>query len=275
MSQIKITVLIEDTAGKFSVNAEHGLSYLIEIGGKKTVFDTGQGFVLKHNLERLNIDLRDVTSIALSHGHYDHTGGLSTALSLMNSPKIYAHSSVTEQKFSRNPDGSGRYIGISEKNREALLSHEWIKSDDATTLPCGLSLTGQVPRKTEFEDTGGTFYLDKECTKPDLILDDQSAFFETECGTVVILGCAHSGIINTLTHIQELTDGKPIHTVVGGTHLCNASDKRIDKTIEKLRELNIKSLFPCHCTGLNAVARIWNEFPGQVHACPVGTVISL
>jgi 7,8-dihydropterin-6-yl-methyl-4-(beta-D-ribofuranosyl)aminobenzene 5'-phosphate synthase len=275
MNSIKITVLVENTAGKLGVLAEHGLSYLIETGGQKILLDAGQGFVLKHNLERLNLSLADVKSVVLSHGHYDHTGGLTTALSLMDSPTIYAHPAAVEPKFARNADGTSRSIGISNANKDALLRAEWIHTAEPTTLPCGLRLTGAVPRTTNFEDTGGPFFRDPACTVADPIEDDQSAFLETEHGTVVILGCAHSGIVNTLWHIQQLTDNQPIHTVIGGMHLHSASTERMDQTVQELRSLNIQSLFPCHCTGFAPSARLWSDFPQKVHACQVGTVISV
>ncbi len=275
MRSIKITVLVENTAGRLGVLAEHGLSYLIETGGGKILMDTGQGFVLERNLERLDLSLADVKTVALSHGHYDHTGGLSTALAMMDSPTVYAHPAAIEPKFSRNADGSGRTIGIPETSKDALLRAEWIHTAEPTELPGGLRLTGAVPRITSFEDTGGPFYRDPACTVADPIKDDQSAFIETDCGTIVILGCAHSGIINTLLYIQKLTNHRPIHTVIGGMHLHSASAERMDQTVQKLRELNIQSLFPCHCTGFAAAARLWSEFPNSVHACPIGTVVSV
>ena len=99
--------------------------------------------------------------------------------------------------------------------------------------------------------------------------------FETENGTVVILGCAHAGIINTLRHIRRLTKKKPIHTVIGGMHLHSASEDRMKKTVKALRKLDIGCMFLCHCTGFDATAQLWNEFPGKVRPCPTGTIISM
>ena len=274
MNSLRITVLVENTAGKNGVLAEHGLAYLIEIGGEKVLFDTGQGAVLKNNIQKLNLDLSDVTSVVLSHGHYDHTGGLRTALSLIDHPRVYAHPAATDAKFSKDPDGS-HPVGIPGADRLALQQADWIRVEAPVELPCGLRLTGPVPRTTDFEDTGGAFYLDAECTVPDELPDDQSAFIETKQGTVVILGCAHSGVINTLRTIQALTDNRPIHTVIGGMHLIHADTNRMDRTVEELRRLNIQRLYPCHCTGLPAVVRMWNKFPGKCRPCFVGTTLSI
>ena len=275
MNSVKITVLIENTAGKLGVLAEHGLAFLVETGDETILFDTGQGFVLKHNLERLGRSLADVNTVVLSHGHYDHTGGLTSAISTMNSPTIYAHPAVIAPKFARNADGGGRFIGMSELNKDALTHSNWIHTAEPTKLPGGLRLTGTVPRQTDFEDVGGPFYRDPACKMPDPIEDDQSAFIETDHGTVVILGCAHAGIINTLMYIQQLTGNRPIHTVIGGTHLVNASEERMTQTVDALRDLDIKALFPCHCTGFHAAARLANEFPGRIHPSPAGTIISI
>lgn len=276
MSHLKITVLAENTAGKLGILGEHGLSFLIETGGEKILFDTGQGFVLKHNLETMGLTLADVKTVVLSHGHYDHTGGLHTALEMMDKPSVYAHSDITEPKFVCYRDHGTRAVGMPETDRDALLQQaNWIHTERPTKLPGGLRLTGPIPRSTSFENTGGPFFLDEGGTIPDFIEDDQSAFLETENGTIVILGCAHSGIINTLKTIRRLTKRQPIHTVVGGMHLHSASKERMDKTVKALQKLNVRCIFPCHCTGLPAIARLYKEFPGTIHPCPAGTIISL
>ena len=112
-------------------------------------------------------------------------------------------------------------------------------------------------------------------TEPDQLVDDQAAFVETPVGTVVVLGCAHAGVINTLRHVQALTDNRPIYMAIGGMHLLNASPERMDKTVAELRRLDVKRLLPCHCTGMAAVARLWQEFPGRCGACPVGTIVEV
>lgn len=271
----RITVLVENTAGKNRVWAEHGLSYLIEAGDKKYLLDTGQGMVLQNNLDRLGVDLSTVDALILSHGHYDHTGGINVASEQINPFRVYAHPRADEPKFARNADGSARRVGMIEESRRLLREKAaLIPVEKPTQLGGGLWLTGPVPRRTDFEDTGGAFFLDEACTRPDELPDDQAAFIETEKGTVVILGCAHSGVINTLNYVRELTDNRPIHTLIGGMHLVNANETRIDRTLTAFKKLNIQNLYPCHCTGFPATARLWNAFPGRCFACPVGTMIT-
>ena len=270
-----ITVLVENTAGKNRTSAEHGLSFLIEAGDKTFLMDTGQGMVLQNNLDRLGVELNTVDALILSHGHYDHTGGMDIAAEGISPFRVYAHPKADEPKFARNADGSARCVGMTEKSRQIFREKATlIPVEKPTELGGGLWLTGPVPRRTTFEDTGGAFFLDEACTQPDELIDDQSAFFETDQGTVVILGCAHSGVINTLNYISELTDNRQIHTLIGGTHLINANANRIDRTVMALKKLNLQKIYPCHCTGFPAAALLWNEFPNRCAMCPVGTVIT-
>ncbi|MDD3277046.1 MAG: MBL fold metallo-hydrolase, partial [Kiritimatiellales bacterium] len=179
MNTLKITVLVENSAGRLGVLAEHGLAFLIETGGGKILFDTGQGFVLEHNLQQMNLTLEDVKTVVLSHGHYDHTGGLHIALAMMNRPTLYAHPAVIEPKFACYQNAPCRRISIPDTDREVLLQADWIRVTAPVALPCRLRLTGPVPRTNDFEDTGGPFFRDAAGADPDTLPDDQSAFMET------------------------------------------------------------------------------------------------
>jgi len=276
MADGRITVLVENTAGGRGLLAEHGLAFWIELGDRKVLFDTGQSNVLLGNARRLGIRLEQVDAIVLSHGHYDHTGGLGDALRNSRATTVYAHPMALGAKYVRNPDGTARDIGMLALDEQMVRDMAELVWVEGPTEICGrLRLTGPIPRDNDFEDTGGVFFRDKGCTEPDQIIDDQAAFVETPAGAVVILGCAHAGVINTLVHIQSLTDSRPIHTVIGGMHLLHASPERMDKTVDELRRLDVQRLLPCHCTGMAAVARLWQEFPGRCAACPVGTVVEV
>jgi len=191
------------------------------------------------------------------------------ALKGCQSVSVYAHPSALAQKYAPNAKGS---IGIPQESEKVIRNplHRLIATTQPTPVCENLMVTGPVPRITDFEDTGGQFFLDEACTQPDLLEDDQSVFFNTQRGTVVLLGCAHSGIINTLWYIRQLTGKRHIHMVLGGTHLVNASSCRIERTIEELRKMGVERIAPAHCTGMTATVALWNAFPGQCQACPVG-----
>jgi 7,8-dihydropterin-6-yl-methyl-4-(beta-D-ribofuranosyl)aminobenzene 5'-phosphate synthase len=276
MTEAKITVLVENTAGGRGLLGEHGLAFWIELGGKRILFDTGQGHVLLNNARRLGVRLNRIDAIALSHGHYDHTGGLGDVLRNSRATTVYLHPAALKAKYARNPDGSARDVGMPDLDEQTIRDMaEMVLVTEPTEIAPGLHLTGPVGRTTDFEDTGGAFFADRACTQPDELMDDQAAFVETSAGTVVILGCAHAGVINTLRHIQSLTDNRPIHTVIGGMHLLHAGRERMDRTIAELRRLDIKRLLPCHCTGMAAVVRLWQELPGRCGSCHAGTVLEV
>ncbi|MGD2109300.1 MAG: MBL fold metallo-hydrolase [Phycisphaerae bacterium] len=274
-SAVRITVLVENSVHRRELLAEHGVAFWIEIRGCRVLFDTGQGMVLSGNAHKSGVDLRLTDAVVLSHGHYDHTGGVEFVLRVARHARIYAHPAALLPKYARTDDAASRDIGMPKSAREAIdrRREESIETPRPTEVCKGLVVTGEIPRQTEYEDTGGPFFTDPELRVPDPLLDDQALFFDSLLGTVVILGCAHAGIVNTLQHIHQLTNGRPIHAVMGGMHLATASRQRIDRTIGGLRQFNVERLGPAHCTGLKATAELWNAFPGRCFPCGTGTTI--
>jgi 7,8-dihydropterin-6-yl-methyl-4-(beta-D-ribofuranosyl)aminobenzene 5'-phosphate synthase len=272
MAMTRITILVENTAGGPDVLAEHGLSYWIEHNGKRILLDSGQGGVLAANAFKLKIPLYDLDALILSHGHYDHTGGVAEALKHDRPVAIYAHPAAFAKKYARNNNGTARAIGMPCSSEKAIRAtrNPLIHTTQPTVIFSGLTATGPVPRLTDFEDTGGPFFLDEACTRPDPLEDDQSVFFDTAEGMVVLLGCAHSGVINTLHYIRQLTDNRPIYAVIGGMHLVGASSRRIDRTIEELKQIGVRRLAPAHCTGMPATVALWTAFPGVCITCHAG-----
>lgn len=135
----------------------------------------------------------------------------------------------------------------------------------------GLFATGEIPRQTDFEDVGGRFCLDTTGQQPDPITDDQALFFESQAGLVVLLGCAHAGVVSTLRHIKRLTGRNRIHAVLGGMHLQTASPERMKHTLAALEECDIGLLVAMHCTGWPATPVLWNQFGSRCARGGVGS----
>jgi 7,8-dihydropterin-6-yl-methyl-4-(beta-D-ribofuranosyl)aminobenzene 5'-phosphate synthase len=274
----KITVLVENTAGGRGLLAEHGLSFWIESGSRRILFDTGQSDILLHNASILGIDLRHTDALVLSHGHYDHVGGVKKPLELAPGLPVYLHPRALEPKFSCRGQES-RSIGmeremaqtLDQRIRDGLGS---FTRSPAEILP-GVWATGEIPRRSALEDTGGSFYLDPNRVQPDELLDDQALVLETPDGLVVVLGCAHAGVINTLDYVAELFPDRPIRTVLGGMHLVRASRARIAHTIMALCRHHVQRIGPAHCTGQEASRGLWDALPDRCFACNVGTQIVL
>lgn len=270
---ICITVLVENSVNLRGLKAEHGLAWLIEIGGRRVLFDTGQTELLLDNAGALGCSLEGLDAIVLSHGHYDHTGGLAAVRRLSPAAQVCLHPAAMRPKFNANSDGGGRYIGMPDAGRQAIADAgpKLTLTAACQEIVSGLFVTGEIPRLTDFEDVGGHFFLDERCQQADPLVDDQAVFFQTPTGVVVVLGCAHAGVVNTLTQVERLTTGKRIQAVLGGMHLFNASPERLAATVEALQRRDIPLLAPAHCTGLAAVTRLWVGFPGRCSGAGVGS----
>lgn len=272
IARIRVTALVENTAAH-GLLGEYGLAFWIETPAGAALLDTGQGEVLLRNARSLGVDLSLAKAIILSHGHYDHTGGVAEAATAAGQATICFHPSTVEPKFTRGPAGAVRAIGMPDSGRQAIEQNRRrvIYADKPTEIVGGLYVTGPIPRVTDFEDTGGEFFLDPSCSVRDPLTDDQAVYFDTVEGVVVLLGCAHSGLINSLRYVHQLTGHRPVHAVLGGMHLLSASQARLDATVAVLRQMDVHRIGLAHCTGFAAMARLHNEFPGRCFHCVTGT----
>lgn len=272
---VVVTVLVENTTFGRHVRAEHGLSFWIESDEKKILFDTGQTpDILRANADHLGIDLRSADAVVLSHGHYDHTGGLDMVLDLTAGADLYLHPAALERRYSRAKSGDVSEVGIPKGHDEETLLRRTASltfTREATCLGSGFWVTGPVPRITSFEDTGGDFFLDEACAHSDPIEDDQAVYFPTDQGTVVLLGCAHAGLVNTLSFVKTKTGGAPLTAVMGGTHLVSASPERMDSTMKAVAGMGLQMIAPMHCTGARAQTRFATEFPEAWEPIHVGS----
>ena len=275
IEKISITILVNNTSDRRTLLAEHGWAVWIEEGKHKILFDTGQSNIIQANASILGINLSETEAIVLSRGHYDHTGGLMMVLDSASKTDVYLHPEAVKPKFGCRNDEPCRSIGMPALTALNLSEHKNIRNliwtNKSTEIFPDIIATGPIRRLADFEDVGGPFFLDAFGAKPDPLLDDQALFFESAKGLVVILGCAHSGVVNTLHYIAELTGQKEFFTVLGGMHLISASPERIEQTIEAFRIHNVQRIGTAHCTGAKATTKLWEAFPKKCFSCSVGT----
>jgi 7,8-dihydropterin-6-yl-methyl-4-(beta-D-ribofuranosyl)aminobenzene 5'-phosphate synthase len=260
--EIKITTLAENTA-EMGYLAEWGLSMFIEADGVKVLFDTGMGIAAVHNAQLLGLDLATTDRIVLSHGHRDHTGGLREVLMLMKKDiEIIAHPDVWALKYTRWRKKSEHYSGVPFR-RELLenLGARFNLTKKPVRITDHFMTTGEIPMISEYEEIDSGLY-DKETGKmlPDELKDDLALVIDAEYGLVVILGCAHHGVINTLKQAQKVTGKELVYAAIGGTHLLNADLARWQKTAADLKEMGVQYLGVSHCTGFEASAYLAQEF---------------
>ena len=272
VQNLNITAIVENTAGTFDTAGEWGLALWIEADERRILCDTGQGHTLLQNARLLGIDVAAAEALVISHGHFDHTGGIAELVTAGFRGKIYIHPAALSGKYQREKTPPHREIGISPASERALRSSvgDVVESLRPTEIAPGLMVTGAIPRRNEYEDVPDPFFLDENCTQPDPLVDDQALLIETPRGWAVITGCGHSGLINTLNYAKELIGNSHISAVIGGLHLFRASAERIQATIENLRAFGVELIAPCHCTGFEATGALQNQFGSAVVALRAG-----
>ena len=278
MEKLKVTILVENTVGvPLRLLSEWGLSMLLDFGDERILFDTGEQGNLISNAQILGHDLRQIDRVILSHGHYDHTGGLLKFLQYRGRVPVHAHPDLFTGHYGLGLNGqSNRYLGVPfslEELESAGAEFRWHR--EPVELRPGLWLSGEIPRATAFERVDNKLVELKEGqTVQDTIPDDFSLFYVTDQGLIILLGCAHAGLVNIVEHAKRVTGEDRVRAIIGGTHLGPAALDQQQQTINYLRGLrDLTCLAPNHCTGLSMMSKLAAEFPGIYTWAAAGTTL--
>lgn len=250
---VEITTLVEDTSGEhLQLQPEHGLSFHIKAGKSTVLFDTGASAAFIQNAKLLSIDLKKVSLVLISHGHYDHSGGYRSFVeqSINKDAKLFVKPGFFNKKYGVQNNYS-EYLGNSftkEELTDAGVSVEIIHEDIKEVAPGIFSVSG-FELSSPIEQVNKRFQVEKDGAEVfDNFSDEQVMVVKSKKGLVVVLGCSHPGLINILTTIKKQFKEK-IHAVIGGTHLVEADQERLEKSINFLLEQDIPVIGISHCSG--------------------------
>jgi 7,8-dihydropterin-6-yl-methyl-4-(beta-D-ribofuranosyl)aminobenzene 5'-phosphate synthase len=273
--ELKITVLSTMLAD--AGIGEWGFAALVEADGRRILFDTGNApdTALK-NARGLGINLTDIPDVILSHNHADHTGGLALLRREMgkSNPKALARAHIGKGALYSRPSSQGEQNHLlREKAAYEAAGGVFVEHDRPVELHPGVWLTGPVPRKHPERNWSRVGKVKTpEGLVEDTIPEDMSLVFDTEQGLVVLSGCGHAGVINTLEYARAKVRAAPVHAAIGGFHLFALDDDGVDWTAQKMREAGLQNLLGAHCTGVEAVYRIREKAGLTRRTCVVGAV---
>lgn len=275
-----ITILTENYVGKTGLMGEHGFSALIESPKGRYLFDTGPGHALPHNVEKLKIDLKRTDQIIISHGHYDHTGGLKWALGQTGPIQVVAnpHLFMPHMEIDPgNPSKPPRHVGCPFTQKELEeAGAEFVLLNRTETIGDGLWFITHYPRSVERVPNDSKLVLVKNGQiVPDDLPDDSCLLIEDDPAPILILGCTHSGIVNTLLYLKNNMGISKLKAVIGGTHLMASDEVAVMHAIDLFEEFSVGLIGTSHCTGFKASVLLATHFKERFMLAATGSVIKL
>ncbi|NLK00193.1 MAG: MBL fold metallo-hydrolase [Clostridia bacterium] len=277
MGKVKIKVVSTDYCYRIDAIGEHGLTVIVENDHGKVLFDTGQGLALKHNLDVLGWNLENLDAIAISHGHNDHTGGLLQALELSGADEIpvYGHEDILLERIKVYPWGEGPTGTPLPRKDYEKAGAKFIFNEEPVELIKGVRLTGPIERGFVETNTTAHFQIIDGQKVQDPFHDDQALIVETDKGLIIVFGCAHAGVINTMNHVEKVTGEKKFYGLLGGTHLLEADDTVLEKTLKEIENREVQILGFTHCTGLDQIAYFNRHFKGKCCDASTGFLLEV
>ena len=259
---IKITVLNDNRCSNENLECEHGLSLLIEDNNKKILFDTGQTDIYLKNAHKLGLDLKDVESIVLSHGDYDHGNGLKYFNKKVD---LICHPDFTKNRISKR---TGKFDGLNESLEEIKNKFKLITTKEPYDVTENIIYLGEIERLNDFEK-GKNLPMTDENGETYNHLDDSGVVIKTDNGIIVISGCAHSGICNTIEYAKKITNCNNVLAAIGGFHLKEV-DEQTEKTIKYMKDNNVKHILIAHCTSDIVCDKFKKELPDETNVVETG-----